>query len=715
MSGHHTPRRKPGISSADNSLKYDSIIPMDPDILPSDIRQRRRTLSNTEHTDEDQEGQENGFVMMPPENAIEAHRMVNNYKFGFKKWKSHVTSRPLNERSEIVQSLYADVSELKPVKISTVRPTNVLYVFLFGWWMALIYILVALFMFITVIGYSYAPYCWKLAKYFIWPFGKFVYQVHPHSRKREESQKYNSDTDELNEETVLIEVTNVEPQPGRCSSCKVFWTHPRSYLWLLLGCPILLVVHGIVSAICWLFVITIPIAKVNLKTITQILWMPPDQLSIGDSSTMSLDPKRHRHEIIMYTHQSVNFYYYKYTIDGMNVILVNLLVFVVLSLVIGYTDEENKHTSGVTKCVLAILAIVPLTYYIGMGIISISAQSSFAVGAVLNATFGSGVELILYIVAMLKGVNTNSLCYNELVRSALTGTLVGSILFIPGLCMIVGGIKYRSQRFNPKSASVTAIFLFVAIVGVFCPTLFSKVFGDLACKKCETNMTTNVSVGFQCTGCRSSVLGLDGDDSLYKQHIQPLVYGCGLILPVIYIIGVVFTLKTHSSYLYDEFYEQLKDDCNGQEHHGAPQWSRIKSVLILLGSAILIAVCADLVTNNIEAFLKASGVSEYFIGVTMIAMIPELPEIINGVQFALQNNVNLGIEIGTNTAIQVCLIQVPVLILINLIYPDFNFLLVFNDVHLFAVIFSVIVINYVFQDGKSDYFQGILFIYILLY
>ena len=32
--------------------------------------------------------------------------------------------------------------------------------------------------------------------------------------------------------------------------------------------------------------------------------------------------------------------------------------------------------------------------------------------------------------------------------------------------------------------------------------------------------------------------------------------------------------------------------------------------------------------------------------------------------------------------------------------------MVFNDVHLYAVIFSVVVINYTFQDGKSDYFQG---------
>ena len=47
--------------------------------------------------------------------------------------------------------------------------------------------------------------------------------------------------------------------------------------------------------------------------------------------------------------------------------------------------------------------------------------------------------------------------------------------------------------------------------------------------------------------------------------------------------------------------------------HGAPQWSRLRSVLILLSSAVLIAFCADLITNNIEALLTASGVSEVII------------------------------------------------------------------------------------------------------
>ena len=39
-------------------------------------------------------------------------------------------------------------------------------------------------------------------------------------------------------------------------------------------------------------------------------------------------------------------------------------------------------------------------------------------------------------------------------------------------------------------------------------------------------------------------------------------------------------------------------------------------------------------------------------------------------------------------------------------FQPVNFYLIFNDIHLWAVIFSVIVINYIFQDGKSDYFQG---------
>jgi len=50
---------------------------------------------------------------------------------------------------------------------------------------------------------------------------------------------------------------------------------------------------------------------------------------------------------------------------------------------------------------LSLMSVVPLVYYVGMGVACVSAQSSFGVAAVVNATFGSIVEIILYIVAIL--------------------------------------------------------------------------------------------------------------------------------------------------------------------------------------------------------------------------------------------------------------------------------------------------------------------------
>ena len=63
--------------------------------------------------------------------------------------------------------------------------------------------------------------------------------------------------------------------------------------------------------------------------------------------------------------------------------------------------------------------------------VSISAQSNFAVGAVVNATFGSIAEMTFYITALIRGHSQGNQCLQEIVKAALTGTLLGCILFIP--------------------------------------------------------------------------------------------------------------------------------------------------------------------------------------------------------------------------------------------------------------------------------------------
>ncbi|XP_061523697.1 cation/H+ exchanger protein 1 [Phycodurus eques] len=687
------------------------------------------------------------------ENEVEAHREANNYKFGFRKWKGNVTERPIKDRSDVVKELYSDLSIVKPQEGSMVTFGNIVYVILFGWWMSLTYLLICPVMFLTIIGAPYGKLCLKLAWYFIWPFGKSVEkdadlikrstvkpprcEVIPEERDTEDSKDIVTEKDSrplLMSSPLPIEM----PLPElSVTTRRKHWCRVSTYVWLLLGYPVLAVVHVVACVFSWLLVFTIPVSKMNARTLTIILLMAPEDVHIH-ALEMTL---RCEAKVILCCYRAVNVYYYKYTVQGINIFALNLLPLVIITLIIGYADQNHKYFSSETKFATAITSIIPLSYYIGMGIASISAQSNFAVGAVVNATFGSITEMTFYITALLQGHRAASKCYEEVVKAALTGTLLGCILFIPGICMIIGGIKHREQRFNSRSAGVSSSLLFISIGGVFAPTLFSKTFGSLVCESCS-NIPANTSVPFVCKDCHYDMTKMD--PQLIMKHIEPLVYTISVLLPAAYLIGLVFTLKTHS-HIYDI---HISDGQGGHAHgqyaidegaaalpragegaagpllaanscinasivspshvatgHHVVHWSRWRALAVLIVATVLMACCADLSTNNIEPMLTHSSISQYFIGVTVLAMVPELPEIVNGIQFALQNNISLSLEVGSCIAVQVCMIQIPLLILFNAFY-DVGFVLLFSDIHLWASIFSVILVNYIFMDGKCDYFQG---------
>ncbi|XP_013888918.1 cation/H+ exchanger protein 1 isoform X1 [Austrofundulus limnaeus] len=637
------------------------------------------------------------------ENEVEAHREANNYKFGFRKWKGNVTEKPIEDRSDIDKELHTDLSIVKQQEASVVTFGNIAYVFLFGWWVSLFYILICPVMFLTICGASYGKVCFKLARFFIWPFGNSIEKASSVVR-RSTSMPTNceivpQERDAVDCEPLLVSSplpveVHVPALPPKKPS--KHWGRVSTYIWLFLGYPVLAVVHSLACVLSWMLVFTIPVAKMNGRVLTTVLLMAPEEVQIHKLDKTVVCETR----VILCCYQAFNMYYYKYTVQGINIFALNLLPLVFMTLVIGYADRQHKYFSAETIFTIAITSIIPLSYYIGMGIASLSAQSNFAVGAVVNATFGSIAEMTFYITALLRGHRAGSKCYEEIVKAALTGTLLGCILFIPGICMTVGGIKHSEQRFNSRSAGVGSALLFISIGGVFAPTLFSKVFGNLVCESCS-NIPGNASAPFICKDCHYYVQS-QTDPHLILSNIEPLVYTISVLLPASYLIGLIFTLKTHS-HIYDI---QISDGHGGHVHgHHFVHWSRWRALVVLIAATVLMTCCADLCTENIEPILTHSTISQYFIGVTVLAMVPELPEIVNGIQFALQNNISLSLEVGSCIAVQVCMIQIPLLILFNAFY-DVGFVLVFSDIHLWASIFSVILVNYIFMDGKCDYFQG---------
>lgn len=214
----------------------------------------------------------------------------------------------------------------------------------------------------------------------------------------------------------------------------------------------------IISAVSFMMVFTVPMAKLNFGLV-RYLRISPLALRFKRGTSFSTSRGTFRRpitgQVLLCTHNAAALKYYKYTYDGINIMFINLipLVFFVL-FTAHYLGPWTNHELYITKprpiFMMCLASVIPLAYFIGMAVSSISAQSSLGVGAVINATFGSIVEIILFALALVEGKS-------ELVEGSFIGNFLLGLLLLPGVSMLAGGIKRKEQRFNVKSAGAVLV------------------------------------------------------------------------------------------------------------------------------------------------------------------------------------------------------------------------------------------------------------------
>eukprot|EP01114_Cavostelium_apophysatum_P008143 TRINITY_DN2044_c0_g1_i1.p1 TRINITY_DN2044_c0_g1~~TRINITY_DN2044_c0_g1_i1.p1 ORF type:complete len:761 (-),score=135.07 TRINITY_DN2044_c0_g1_i1:79-2361(-) len=626
-------------------------------------------------------------IIEPPKDIEERHQALNQLGFGFKPFAGHTKKRPLEERSEIVRKLYEKPLPKRESKNDTfISIGNVMYVIMYGWWLSLLYLFAALLMAATIVGMPYAKLCWDLHRYFFWPFGKFIAR-------------------DMTTVSFVSEETALRPKPsgrvartdGMSSGRVVLMT----ILFHIFGAPLLVMGHIWTLCWAWFFVVTIPTAKVHLSAL-RMIFRKPLEVYVTDSYPGASA------NVVLFTFQAANKYYYKYSLVGMNILLVNMLPIVIVTLICGYLVPEAIRPSEMVIFFGALISIVPLAYYIGMAVSSISAQSSLGVGALLNASFGSVIELMLYWIAISTGKLGN------FVQASVTGSLLCTMLLIPGLSMVAGGIKHKEQRFNQVTAGVSSVSLIMSLVGAFLPTVYYSALGQytLNCASCASN-SLEANGTLTCSHCSYEELDIIKDPA-YIHGARPLMYIISGILPIAYIIGLLFTLRTHAAYIL----EKAPKDA-GHGGHDSAEWSKLACVIVLALSTALFAGISDLLSEAVEN-MTSIGLTQNFLGVFFIGVFGNAAEVINAVNFALRNNIALSIEIGAAGTIQTALIQIPGLVLFSAALrhgnPLGSFILIFPTLDLFAIIFSVLMVNYISINGRTNYFEGtaMLLVYILL-
>lgn len=197
----------------------------------------------------------------PPRPLYESRKSELNSLFGMKKWKGHLTHRPLAERSATVRALYASSpdprGDFAAERRQLVTFGNVLYTLLLGGWMAAVYALVAALMTLTVVGRPYGHMAWALAQYHFWPFGKhMVRHLAPAHRSHPPSG-----APEGHEHIPLLSETEARAayQRDRCTGRRA----PLAFCAWLLVLPLLWVAHAICLFLCFFLVVLMPMAKVG--------------------------------------------------------------------------------------------------------------------------------------------------------------------------------------------------------------------------------------------------------------------------------------------------------------------------------------------------------------------------------------------------------------------------------------------------------------------
>src|SRR5438034_6319347 len=119
------------------------------------------------------------------------------------------------------------------------------------------------------------------------------------------------------------------------------------------------------------------------------------------------------------------------------------------------------------------VAIIPMAAMIVRATEQLAMRTGDAVGGLLNATFGNAPELIIALVALKAG-------YLDMVRASLAGAILANLLLALGMAFLLGGLRFREQRFNPAATRAYSTMMFVAAISMTVPSAFNRAFGATA-------------------------------------------------------------------------------------------------------------------------------------------------------------------------------------------------------------------------------------------
>jgi len=306
----------------------------------------------------------------------------------------------------------------------------------------------------------------------------------------------------------------------------------------------------------------------------------------------------------------------------------------------------------------SILAIVPLAEWIRRATEQMARLAGPAIGGLLNVTFGNVAELIIALFVLSAG-------HSEVVKAQITGSILGNSLLGLGLGIVAGSWGREKQTFRREHAGLLSSLLILSVIALMLPALFDYT---------ERNAPA----------------------ADRHELVERLSLGVSVVLILVYLANLGYTLLTH------------RDVFALEEEGETASWPLWKALAVLVGATAVIAVEAEMVAGALEAAAGQLGLSTFFLGIIVLAVVGNAAEYISAVYFARRDRMGLVVTITVGSTIQVALFTAPLLVLISWAIGHPMNLVFSNPLELIAIAGVAFAVNSIAQDGETTWFEGVL-------
>src|SRR2546423_7349780 len=362
---------------------------------------------------------------------------------------------------------------------------------------------------------------------------------------------------------------------------------------------------------------------------------------------------------------------------------------------------EALHASPLVTFVLASLGLVPLAGFIGLSTEALAERLGHGIGGLLNATFGNAAEIIIGLTALAAG-------RPEVVRASLAGSIIGNALLVLGTAMLLGGWRYRRQRFSRRVAGQYASMLALAVIGMAIPSLLATVGEDTR----------------------------PGDAVVHGSQLHQLSIGVAIILLVCYAAYIAYSVfgvhASHADMLTSS--KAVSGDEASVPHNPAPAaalagesatqhrkasagplatlatWWRSTlwlPIVALAGVTAVTAVMSEVLVGTIEPLTHQIGLSPFFVGLIILPIVGNAAEHYSAITSATHNHMEISMAITAGSSIQIALLAAPILVLAGTVIGaplDLNFSLL--EVAMFGLVTGLYAL--ISLDGESTWLEGLL-------